>query len=611
MKGYHQLLSLILCAAILGCAQARPLLNRCVEEAAPGSCRVCRDGFYAHNGECLPQSVDGCLEYFPNVNHCKRFKDQAVTQRRLSAVACLALSEGVCNLCPNLYIPSPSNPEQCIPITSNYCTSSDGYNDVCNTCQSGYYPLNGICTPQSKPNCLAYRTNQNYCTSCSSPLLAIAGSCVSSNAGNCVNYNPTTNICGKCATDYLNFNGGCRYAFDANCSTKTSIGVLCAVCNPGFYPNAAQVLCVPQSVPNCNTYQPNTNTCTACNLPLVVSGGVCIVFSLPNCANPNPATLRCTQCNPGFYINTSTGLCIPVSDPNCGASNGVTNVCTGCKNLYYKPLGASCAPIDEVNCVTNVPNQNLCAVCVAPYVPSVGICVCNGTVACLQANPASPSRCLLCSLGCAVNNNGFCQNNAVLYCKDYSFQTGRCSACTAPRILNPCSNTCVLSFTPNPVNINNCVTQCAARCVFCQPGFVPSADGSACVSNRNYSLQIVESGQFLVMGASTSPLNHNAQFSLVDPALSNPSNAIRINESSGVIKISPSLYAAYLTATGSGVVEVTPAEVSNSGSEWSVTPVPNTLGYFQMKNLNTNEYITSWTSTGGSPGVTVKFIPRA
>jgi len=608
MKLTSSLVSLILCAASITLAHSRPLLSRCREEDGRGSCLVCNDGFYAHRGHCLSQNVPGCLEYFPNLNHCKKFKEQAVAQRRLGASTCLFSNGGLCLACGNLYYASRNAPPACLPISDINCINSDGFNNACVTCSSGFYVSNGACLVQSKPNCLAYRPGQNYCTSCASPFILSAGNCVASNAPNCLNYNPTTNICGQCAPNYLNSNGGCRFAFDPNCSTVAPLGFLCPVCNSGFYPDPAQGNCVARNVANCAEYVPSTNQCITCVSPLIISGNSCIPFILPNCANANPSTGRCTLCNNLFFINSANGQCVPISASNCGVSNGISNTCTTCANLFYRPLGGSCIPIDEVNCVTSTPNQNLCSVCIPPYVSSLGICVCNGTTACQISNPANPIRCLSCSLGCAVNNNGNCQNNPIRFCKDFSFQTGLCYQCTAPRILNPCTNTCVLSYTPTTPNISFCLDQCGSQCKNCISGRVPSANGQACNLHTAFSLQIIETGQYLVFGADTSPANHAPQTSPTDPAASIAANRVRVSIVSSAIQIQPATYNAYLTNASSGVIAVVSNDISQQAS-WLATPVPNTIGYFTLTAVHSSEKLKSWTTTG-MPAATVKFIPK-
>jgi hypothetical protein len=130
------------------------------------------------------------------------------------------------------------------------------------------------------------------------------------------------------------------------------------------------------------------------------------------------------------------------------------------------------------------------------------------------------------------------------------------------------------------------------------------------VPRATYSLQIVETGQFLVFGANTSPSNHFAQTSPTDPALVSPSNIISISNSGGYFKFSPSTYTAYLSSTAAGVLEVTPSVDASNGSDWVILPVANTIGYFTLQNRRASDYITSWTTTGSAPGVTVKFIPK-
>lgn len=577
------------------------LFTRCLLADPDGACQVCADGYFARHGGCVPQRNPQCLEYEPNTNRCKQFKDSVVSRRRLQSANCQVVDNNVCKLCPSLFRPSPNPPAACLPITSGNCVTSNGAADACATCASGYYPLNGQCTAQSKPNCLTYRPNTNMCTSCQGTFLAIAGFCVASNAPNCLNYNSATNICGRCDTDYLNSNGGCIYAFDINCSTKTALGVLCGTCNSGYYPDPVQKKCVPQGLPNCLSFSPNTNQCTSCSGDLVVVGNSCVPFSLPNCVTAVKATGRCTLCQTSYYISSSTGLCLPTSDSHCGSSDGLTDVCLTCANLYYKPLGRSCTPIDDVNCLVNRPNQNLCNQCREPYVPSLGICVCNGTTACQAPSLTNPARCAVCSIGCAVNNQGNCQNNPVLYCLDYSFQTGLCYRCTDPRILNPCTNTCVLSVTPETPTIPNCLAQCGSQCKNCAPGFVPASSGLSCDARSNYVLQIAESRLYLVLGADTSPANHAATTSSIVSA----ANTVRVSVSGPGILIQAVGYAGSLNRVVSGQVTVTP---SASSAVWTFTPVPNTIGYFRLRHQGSGETLSSWTTTG-SPA-TVKFIPN-
>lgn len=404
-----------------------PVLN-CKTQSSDNRCIDCDDGYFMSPTGCSRQNVEGCLIYFPNVNVCKKFKNQAILGRRLQTINNCAIYDtttGACQTCKNLFYLQNN---ACLAVTISFCALNVVSQNYCSTCITNYYALNGLCALQSISNCKTYVFNQNVCNACiSTKYILFQGQCPLNANASCSNYNSVTNICLLCYNLFYLSNGFCTAITDTKCQTNFLNSNSCQTCKSGYYPDLNNK-CVIQNVPACVQYQFNTNICVLCE-------------------NIEYLTL---------------GICQPISDPFCVSSDGINNQCLICNTLFYL-ANSVCTPITDLNCIVNIQNQNQCQFCNSGfYVDSSSTCQSQNVNGCLSYN-ANINYCSNCLPTFALQD-GLCFSSSIIQCASFD-QNNNCVLCNNLFYLN--NQTCVGisdQFCSNSDGIKN-------ACQTCWPGY--------------------------------------------------------------------------------------------------------------------------------------------
>ena len=178
------------------------------------TCNQCFDGYYLQNGTCLP-----CSE---NCTICK--SDTFCTHCDLYH---LSFTDGSCRDC-SLYLPNCSacdNINKCTVCTSGYSLASSGGGCVqsiagctsytadgnCSSCDSGYFPNNGICTLCGS-GCIECES-KTQCYSCSGGYYMQNQTCYACTVSHCVSCSNGTQ-CDSCGGFYkVNDQGTCSFDF--------------------------------------------------------------------------------------------------------------------------------------------------------------------------------------------------------------------------------------------------------------------------------------------------------------------------------------------------------------------------------------------------------------
>jgi len=191
----------------------------------------------------------------------------------------------------------------CVPAADANCDTSVCATGVCSTCKTGFYVVNGACTP-----CVALPTN------CST------GTC-------------ETGVCSACQDGFHIVNAQCVpgcISSPEHCATATCAGV-CTACSTGFFVNQVGNCSACATVPaNCNTATCDGGVCTACATGFRISVGACVACATANahCSTSNCETGACTACESGFTL--AAGACITGNCQtfSCGYTNDGAIPCT-------------------------------------------------------------------------------------------------------------------------------------------------------------------------------------------------------------------------------------------------------------------------------------------
>ncbi|EAR89540.2 EGF-like domain protein (macronuclear) [Tetrahymena thermophila SB210] len=438
----------------------------------------CPNKYYSDQNQiCQPCSTN-CLTCRNNSNYCTACPDNTFTLSQDNKCVCLnSVYDSLNNTCvqctfKQIFDQTNNKCVDCSPscLTCqdlnhlNICTSCPAgkilYNQTCiDKCPDQTYLSNNKCLPCSL-NCKTCEVQDTQCTSCNSPLQVIGKSCQCSQG----NYNPNSNTCIVCSQSQV---------YD-------SVHYQCVNCNP-----------------TCLTCQDkdNTNKCTSCKNPLVLSNGSCVAQCPdhqytdpnqvcqncdPNCLSCQTSSTNCQSCNPTFTLQINKCVCLnSVYDPQ-------TKTCKTCaSNQIYDPSNQSCVNCNP-SCLTcqGLGSQlNTCLSCQTPLILYNSQCLssCPSQMyydsvskTCQQCNPS----CLQCqgtSTACTscipplVAQGGTCVCGNGLYMKD-----GKCyDSCPPGTFRNNDKMTCDTC----DISCLNCRSSGSGSCINCAPGYQLNQSG--------------------------------------------------------------------------------------------------------------------------------------
>ncbi|KAL4502402.1 hypothetical protein ABPG72_011989 [Tetrahymena utriculariae] len=340
----------------------------------------------------------------------------------------------------------------------NICTSClTGkilYNQTClDSCPDQTYLSNNNCLPCNS-NCKTCTVSDTQCTSCYSPFTVVGTSC------QCLkgNYNPNTKTCIECQQSqvYDDVNYQC-----VNCDTS------CLTCLD----------------------KNNTNKCTSCKAPLVLSNSSCVAQCPdhqytdqnqvcqncdPNCLTCQTQSTNCKTCNLTFTLQNSECVCLnSVYDTQ-------SKTCETCaSNQIYDSINQIC-----VNCNTNCltcqglgSQLNTCTSCSPPLILYNSKCVFScppqmyydsNTKTCQKCNPS----CLECSgasTTCTSCNPPLVAKNGICVCGSGLFmRNGICyDSCPPGTFKNNDKMTCDTC----DISCLNCRSSGSGSCINCAVGY--------------------------------------------------------------------------------------------------------------------------------------------
>lgn len=404
------------------------------------------------------------------------------------------------------------------------CAQCDS-NNSCSKCSPNYTPLgtNGLCASCNVSNCMGC-SSDNFCSKCNTPYSpSSSGQCICqlSSLANCAVCSTNTS-CASCNSGYQLYlnpqtnNYQCNQCNSANCmacqldsagniqcitclpgymlsSTFTCVACafpcsqcntanVCSQCQTPFYflqPNSQPVAgsCVPNTVTNCNRYNPsNITQCTGCVSGYVLNSSNLCAFNCPtNCQTCSNST-TCTTCNVGYYVNSNSqcSQCTGTACNQCTAAS--PNLCTSCINGYFftATSGQSgtctacptfCSSCSSATVCTSLAQPNSQAIVQINGQSFLAQCQSN----CMTCSVLNPQLCTQCMWGFYLNGNNICMPCGGSNCKTCNTNSSVCDSCFTSYILG--NNACTACSA-------NCLTCSISSCTSCNPGYY--LNGTSC-----------------------------------------------------------------------------------------------------------------------------------
>lgn len=416
--------------------------------------------------------------------------------------------------------------------TYNYNTpSSNGTNQVCVQCATGYYlNASGVCTLGNITNCSVYSNSAIRCTTCATGFYKVDNSanantnlgdlCIpaaSSNgcaaftidaSGNYVCTTCTNNTTQALASVPANAASNVCISFSpvTNCATYnagiiTTAAFTCATCSSGYYLTARNTCAARTVINNCATYTANADTCQACATGYFLNNSGASCTNYPNgvykCLTYTNAT-TCSACKPGFYLASNACVAVTTAITNC-STYSAANACSGCATGYFLSNNA-CVAVTAQNCLT-YSAANTCASCSNGFILQAttssqtnnGVTTSVTTTNCVAASNKpncatidynSPNNCLSCNTGYYLNNGACSAATAISQCAVYASAT-TCSICNTGYALSVDALTCVSNANVTAYADANCVNSqlvATPACSRCGPGsyFVNGSCSGTC-----------------------------------------------------------------------------------------------------------------------------------
>jgi proprotein convertase subtilisin/kexin type 5 len=412
---------------------------------------------------------------------------------------------GVCRTCAAPCY-TCSNSLSCLSCVGGYILNGTACQELCG---EGFYldilqvdynsevdnqnfSMYGQCQPCSV-NCQTCLNSSNNCLSCPTGLLLVSGTCVETcppatitQNGVCLNCPP---LCLQCSST-------------SSCQVCVSSAVLSNVtcftsCPQGSYRALVTNVTISSATYNCTPCSSNCLTCEgdsqysclSCSQGYYFINGMCLV-SCPSGTFPNNATGTCSYC-PATCSQCS-------SFTNCQAC--VLNYSLTNTNQCQSPVPPNCTVQSCMSC--SATSATWCEQCVTGFKRWNGSCL----TACPQGTYNREGNCLACSANCTycgTEGCRYCQTGNYLYqgycytvcptgtkieggqcvsdpCQQYS-NAGGCLSCANPYLLNPASQSCVLSCPGGTVGSSGQCVNCSFNCLSC----VTPSSCAACNSSTN------------------------------------------------------------------------------------------------------------------------------
>lgn len=177
----------------------------CSDQKDETTCNTCMSGYYLDDKKVCQKNpygaINNCDIYDGTQDSCYQCKNQFMRSGTTAPYLCVAV------------------------ITIDKCEKYSGVvnTSTCDSCSTGFYVSNNICTARKYP--------------------AIS---------NCQTYSPKEDSCQACVSNYqllINSNGNSCVALGSNCKgLETSAGSYCTTCNDGFMPSSGLTSCVTGSI---------------------------------------------------------------------------------------------------------------------------------------------------------------------------------------------------------------------------------------------------------------------------------------------------------------------------------------------------------------------------
>ena len=379
--------------------------NTCNGTTNSDICTSCSSGLFENKDEDVIISCDKlcetgirekCLSCDKNNNICSScnkgyFLPDDSTDKKVCSQCSMKncqicsgkLNNEVCNSCSSAYFENKSGDKiiscdkKCETGKNEKCSSCDTSENICSTCNDGYYlPSNAddkkICTKCSVTNCKTCSgslTNQ-ICNSCSSGyfenyengnIISCDDPCETGSKEKCLTCDTTQNICASCNNGYYVPTDKSNQKICTKCSLsncKTCSGALnndvCDSCADGFFAKytdqtiiSCEKGCTTGTNEKCLTCDTNLNICSSCNdgyyLPTdATDKSVCSKCPINNCKICSGASSSntCTECFDGFPASLSNGVihscggCVIGEGDKCLTCDETTYKCTSCNDGY-------------------------------------------------------------------------------------------------------------------------------------------------------------------------------------------------------------------------------------------------------------------------------------
>ena len=419
-------------------------------------CVVCSQGYYAREGQCMKQRVEGCAEYVLNKNACKRWVPESRQARILQSNTinqCVLQRNNKCKECNNLWY--VNSLKTCSPITSQFCSFSDGKSNACITCVSAAYALTaaGQCLLGTVTNCAAYDSLSTKCKKCNNLFYPNSSSqCSPITSSNCLQSSGFDNKCQQCKNlFFINSSDNCSpITNQANCQSSNGVSNYYLGCiNSGFI-RLQSGSCVQGSVSNCAGYQvvryengsssgssgSGSNgdhyVCIVCNnLYYLTANQLCSHIAAANCAVSNGIANACQECSPSYTLTNPSTCTLIITIPHCLTYNSDHTSCTQCDSTQYfvDSLG-KCTLFSDSNCDTQVPYEDKCSVCKSGYYPNAQFKCVTTTDNCSSSGGVY-DVCIHCQFPNQIldSNNRCVVRTTVSHCAEYTDYSADCVKC--------------------------------------------------------------------------------------------------------------------------------------------------------------------------------------
>ena len=399
-------------------------------------CKKCSIDYCSFcNGTTNNDICFSCLsEYFENINNGKIISCDIKCEEG-SDEKCLSCDNNtnICSLCnQGYYIPSDSTDKKvCEKCSLTNCETCSGEKnkDICVSFISVYFENknNGkitscdiACETGRKEKCASCDTDNNICSSCNQgyylPTDAkIKTVCKKCTFEHCKTCSGTLNkeICDSCLSGYfskyvddiiISCERFCTTGTNEKCLTCDTTQNICGTCNKGYYlPIDAtdKKVCSKCSLANCQTCNGtlNNDTCIECSYGyfgnyedgkiISCDENSCEIGENEKCQSCDVSGSDiCLTCNEGYYLPTDASdksICKKCSINFCKVCSGTSNsdICSSCLDGYNSNYldgvisFCGCEKGDGDKCLTCDTSLAQCASCNAGYDLIDGKCVIN------------------------------------------------------------------------------------------------------------------------------------------------------------------------------------------------------------------------------------------